>query len=313
MAADSGPGPAPGFVDLHCHGGAGAAFDDASPEGIAAALALHAAHGTQHVVLSLVSAPVAILAQRLRVLRELVPALPPAVGIHLEGPFLAPGRAGAHDPAALTHPDAALVDALIEAGGPALRIVTLAPELPGALDAIGRFVDAGVVVAVGHTEAGYDLAAAAFDRGASLLTHAFNAMPGLGHREPGPVGAALRREHAVLEVIADGHHLHDAVIATLFAAAPGRIALVTDAMAAAGGPDGRYVLGARDVEVRGGVARLAGTDTLAGSTLTLDRAIERAVGAGVAREAALAAATLTPARVLGLTSPRYSVPARRDR
>ncbi len=290
-----------GGIDLHCHGAAGFDFDTADASGITAALAHHRAHGTERMLLSLVSAPPATLARRLHTLSTLIPGLPEAFGVHLEGPFLASSRCGAHDPSALEAPTPATVEALIEAGGGLLRLVTIAPELPGALDAIERFSAAGVTVAVGHTEADLDTASEAFDHGASVLTHAFNAMPGLGHRAPGPVGAALARDHVTLEVIADGLHVAPVVVRTLFAAAPGRIALVTDAMSATGLGDGTYRLGDLDVDVSAGRPVLTGTETLAGSTLTLDRAVQNSIDAGVPRSEALAAATSTPARAIGIT------------
>lgn len=289
-----------GFIDIHTHGAAGYSYDDAADDEILAALDLHRAHGTAASLLSLVSAPVDRLAQRLVELRPLVERRPEILGVHLEGPFLAPARRGAHDPQALVHPAPNAVETLLEAGEGVIRQVTIAPELPGADDAITRLTEAGVVVAVGHTEADYDAAAAAFDRGASLLTHAFNAMPGLGHREPGPLGAALSRDHVAVEVIADGVHVHPVLLKTLFSAAAGRVVLVSDSMAATGLGDGDYRLGGLAVQVSGGVPLLAEAGTLAGSTLTLDRAVEVAVAAGVDPEAALAAATTTPARVLGL-------------
>ncbi len=289
-----------GFVDLHCHGGGGFAFDDADAAGIEAAIAVHRTGGTAGVVLSLVSAPVPALERRLGELRAILPTLPGALGVHLEGPFLSPARRGAHDPGALTLPTRPDIDALLAAGDGILRQITIAPELPGAAEAVDAFVAAGITVAVGHTAADHDTAAAAFDRGASLVTHAFNAMPGLGHRHPGPVGAALEREHVVLEAIADGVHVHPVVLRALFAAASGRVALVTDAMAATGLGDGDFVLGGLDVEVQDGRPLLRGTDTLAGSTLTMARAVEVAVAAGIPRGDAVDAATLVPRRVLGL-------------
>lgn len=285
-------------VDLHCHGAVGYSFDDADPEGIAAAVQHHLAHGTSRLLLSLVSAPVDRIEKRLRQLREILPSLPAVAGVHLEGPFLAGERRGAHDPAALTAPSPALLDRLLSAGDGIVRQVTLAPELPGAMDAIDTLVSAGVVVAVGHTQADHDTAAAAFDRGARLLTHAFNAMPGLGHRDPGPVGAALERDHVVLELIADGFHVEPVVMRTLFSAAPGRIALVTDAMSATGLGDGAYVLGGLAVDVRAARPVLAGTDTLAGSTLTMDRAVAVATAAGIPAPDVRAAVTTVPARIL---------------
>lgn len=285
-------------VDLHCHGALGHAFDDADLEGVEAAVAFHRAHGTSTLLLSLVSAPIDRLEKRLSEIRGMTSSLPSVAGVHLEGPFLADARRGAHDPRALAAPTAATLDRLLSAADGILRQITIAPELPGAMDAIETLVSAGVTVAVGHTQADHDTAAAAFDRGARLLTHAFNAMPGLGHRAPGPVGAALERDHVVLEVIADGIHVHPVVIRTLFAAAPGRIALVTDAMSATGLGDGGYSLGGLEVEVHDGRPVLAGTDTLAGSTLTMERAIEVATAAGVPRDLARAAASTVPARLL---------------
>lgn len=285
-------------VDLHCHGALGHAFDDADLDGVGAAVAFHRTHGTSTLLLSLVSAPIDRLERRLREIREMMPSLPGVGGVHLEGPFLADSRRGAHDPRALVAPTAEAVDRLLSAADGILRQITIAPELPGAMDAIDTLVSAGVTVAVGHTQADHDTAAAAFDRGARLLTHAFNAMPGLGHRAPGPVGAALERDHVVLEVVADGIHVHPVVIRTLFAAAPDRVALVTDAMSATGLGDGSYSLGGLEVDVHDGRPVLAGTDTLAGSTLTMQHAIEVATAAGVPRDLARAAASTVPARLL---------------
>lgn len=293
-----------GFVDIHCHGALGFSFDDADGEGVETAVGFHRRNGTSHVVLSLVSAPIAQLVQRLQQLRDIVPTIPGVLGVHLEGPFLATSRRGAHSPDSLLAPTPKAVGDLLAAGEGILRQVTIAPELPGALDAVDAFVSAGVVTAVGHTNATRDVAAAAFDRGASLLTHAFNAMPGLHHREPGPVGAALDRDHVVLEAVADGHHLDGTVLRALFAAAPERVALVSDSIVATGLGDGDYQLGELAVEVQGGPPLLKGTGVLAGSTLTMRRAVEVAVAAGVPRSQAIAAATYVPARAIGLSVAR---------
>lgn len=287
------------YTDIHCHGGGGHAFGD-TVEGTLTALGAHRAHGTSRVVASLVSEPLDRTARAMAVIREAMAVDGGIIGVHLEGPFLAPARKGAHDPAALAIPTRDAVDALLDAADGIIRQITIAPELPHALDAIARFVDAGIVVAVGHTEADSAIARQAFDHGATLVTHSFNAMRGVSGREPGPVGAALADERVTLEVIADGIHVDPTLIAMLFRAAPGRVVLVTDAMAAAAAPDGRYVLGGLDVDVADGRAVIAGTDTLAGSTLTMDRAIEVCVAAGVPADQALAAATVVPAGVLGL-------------
>ncbi|SNS89159.1 N-acetylglucosamine 6-phosphate deacetylase [Geodermatophilus saharensis] len=295
----SGAELTPGFVDLHAHGGGGSSFDD-GPDAVRRGLAVHRAAGTTRSVVSLVAAPVGELAASLAGIADLAEADPTVLGAHLEGPFLAPARCGAHDPRHLRAPTAGDVARLLAAARGTLRQVTIAPELPGALEAVRAFTAAGVVVAVGHTEAGAALTAAAFDAGARLLTHALNAMPGLHHREPGPVGAALADPRVTLELVLDGVHVHPVVARLLMAGAPGRVALVTDATAAAGGADGGYRIGGRAVTVRDGRAVLAGTGTLAGSTLTQDAALRAALDAGVDPVAAVTALTATPARALGL-------------
>jgi len=278
------------LTDIHCHGGGGHYFGT-TVEGSLAAAAAHRAAGTGEMVASLVSMPMTALRDALAVLRDAMSVDPSILGAHLEGPFLAPARKGAHDPHALLEPTPEAVSQILAAGDGAIRQITIAPELPGALDAIERFVDAGVVVAVGHSEADAGLAHAAFDRGATLVTHAFNAMRGIAAREIGPAGAALADERVFLEVIADGIHVDPRLIESLFRAAPGRIVLVTDAMSAAAAPDGAYTLGPFDVDVHDGRALIAGTDTLAGSTLTLAAAIDTCVAAGVPEEQAAAAAS----------------------
>ncbi len=287
----------PGFIDIHGHGGGGAAYDDGA-EAIRAARELHRAHGTTRAVISLVTASVDDLAHRVAAIADLTESDATVLGSHLEGPFLDPGHHGAHDPALLARPDPDAVARLLEAGRGTVRQVTIAPELPGATAAIERIVDAGAAAAVGHTDADADAARSAFDAGATILTHAFNAMPGLHHRAPGPIGAAAADPRVILEVIADGVHLAPEVVRIAFAAAPGRIALVTDAMAAAGSADGDYVLGALAVRVEGAVARLA-DGTIAGSTLTQDAALRTAVAAGVPLTEAVVALTSTPARAIG--------------
>lgn len=286
------------FTDLHCHGASGVAFDDGTEGAIRTAIDFHGAHGTGRMLLSLVSAPVPRLAARLAEVSAVLPSFAGAAGIHAEGPFLAPVRRGAHEAAALIDPNPRAVETLLESANGRLRTITIAPELPGAIDAINRLVAAGVVVAVGHTDANYDQAAKAFDHGASLLTHTFNAMRPFLHREPGPIGAAIDRDHVILEAIADGHHIHDSALRLLFAVAPGRIALVTDAMSATGCTDGNFAIGELDVTVTDGVPYLAGTTTLAGSTLTLDTAVRRCVQLGIPVAQAVAAATTVPAALL---------------
>lgn len=293
----------PGFVDIHGHGGGGGTYEHGL-DAIAAARAVHLARGTTRAVLSLVTASIDDLAAQVGMIADLSERDGTILGTHLEGPFLDPGHKGAHTESLLRAPDEAAVARLAEAGRGTVRQVTLAPELPGGLAATAQFVAAGVAVAVGHTNATEAEASAAFDAGATLLTHAFNAMPGIHHRAPGPVVAAMRDERVTLELIADGIHVHPDVIALAFAGAPGRIALITDAMGAAGEPDGAYELGGLAVTVTDGVARLDEGGAIAGSTLTQDAALRLVVAGGLPLADAVAALTSVPARAIGLAG-RY--------
>jgi N-acetylglucosamine-6-phosphate deacetylase len=287
-----------GFIDIHGHGGAGESYDD-GPEAVRAARAMHRAHGTTRAVISLVTAPLDALERRAAMVADLTATDADILGSHLEGPFLDPGHKGAHEEALLRAPEPAAVERLLAAGRGTIRQVTLAPELPGALHAIRLIAAAGAAAAVGHTGADLAQTRAAFAAGATILTHAFNAMPGLHHRDPGPVAAAAADPRVTLEVIADGVHLHPEIVRIAFASAPGRIALVTDAMAAAGHADGHYELGPLGVDVADGVARLTRGGAIAGSTLTQDAALRHAVGAGVPLAEAVRALTATPARAIG--------------
>lgn len=295
----------PGLIDLHCHGGARHSFDD-GPSDIEAALRVHREHGTTRSLLSLVANPLPALIGSLETIAALMKADPLVLGAHLEGPFLSPENRGAHRPDYLAAPDPGVVASLLGAAPGVVRSVTIAPELPNALDAIEAVVAAGAVAAVGHTQADFETARQAFDRGATLLTHAFNAMPGIGHRAPGPIVAALDDPRVTLELILDGVHVHPSVARLLFGEAPDRVALVSDAMAAAGAHDGAYRLGSLDVTVRGGTALLSrelarGIETIAGSTLLLDHALRLAVTSlALSPIDAVTALTRTPARVLGL-------------
>lgn len=299
-AAVAGPDAilTPGFIDIHCHGGAGASFDD-GVDAIRTARDLHRTHGTTRAVVSLVTAPIDSLVRRVGEIADLMTTDADVLGSHLEGPFLDPGHHGAHEPSLLRDPVAADVQRLLDAGRGTVRQVTIAPELPGGMEAIRLIVDAGAAAAVGHTNADAAQAVAAFEAGATILTHAFNAMPGIHHRAPGPVLAAAADHRVVLEAIADNVHLDPHVIKLVFDSAPGRIALVTDAMAAAGSADGSYDLGAVKVTVKDGVARADDTGSIAGSTLTQDVALQRAVQAGASLVEAVRALTETPAAAIG--------------
>ncbi|MHA6631355.1 N-acetylglucosamine-6-phosphate deacetylase [Pseudonocardia sichuanensis] len=289
----------PGFVDIHVHGGGGAGFAD-GPDAARRVVAHHRRNGTTTMLASLVSAPIAALERDIAHLAELVQDGELA-GVHLEGPFLSAARCGAHDPAALRPPERADVARLLRAGGGAVRMVTLAPELPGGPEAVRAVVAAGAVAAVGHTDATYAVTRTAVEAGARVATHLFNGMPGVHHREPGPVAALLEDERVVVELICDGAHLHPAVVrAAARAAGPDRVALVTDAVDAAGVGEGTWTLGGRRIHVEDGVARLADGSSLAGSTLSTSAALRGAVGAGIPLVDAVRALTATPAAVLGL-------------
>lgn len=288
----------PGYIDIHCHGANATSYDVGSTE-FEAVKQGHLSHGTTRGVMSFVTASVPRLVELIHEAREI--SDPWLLGVHPEGPFLAESRKGAHDAALLIDPEPAVVNALLDAAGGCIKQITIAPERAHAMEAIERFAENGAVPAVGHTECDYETAREAFDRGARILTHAFNAMPSIHHRAPGPVIAALRDPRVWIEVINDGVHVHPAVVRSLFEEAADRMVLVTDAMAATNSPDGHYLLGELGVTVKDGVARLVDGGNIAGSTLTMDRAVARAVTeVGVDVDVAVAAATSHPAEAIGV-------------
>ena len=293
---------APGFIDMHVHGGGGGSYTDAGE--ILHAAEFHVRHGTTTTLASLVTASPAELIAGVRTLADAT-RQGTVAGIHLEGPWLSPARCGAHDHTQMRDPDPAEIDAVLAAGAGTIRMVTLAPELPETGAAIRRFLDAGVVVAVGHTDATYEQTKQAVAMGATVGTHLFNAMPPLDHREPGPVLALLQDPAVTVELIVDGVHVHPAMVdAVIQAAGPDRVAVITDAIAAAGCDDGAFRLGAVPIDVTSGVARVRGTSTIAGSTATMDQLFRTVAGLGSDTDAALTAAvqmtSATPARALGL-------------
>ena len=303
-SVDEGPAGAdwivPGFVDIHSHGGGGHTFTTGDVDAARGAAAFHLAHGTTTMLASLVSSPYELM-------RDATAAYAPLVaegviaGVHFEGPYLSGVRCGAQNPAYLRDPSIEELTALIKLGDGAIRMVTIAPEMPGALDAIRLLAEHDVVAAIGHTDATYDETLAGVAAGATVGTHVFNGMRPPHHREPGPVFALLGADPVVCELVADGIHLHDGTLA--FAAGvtgPGRAALITDAMDAAGMPDGSYELGGQGVVVADRVARLARDGAIAGSTLTMDAALRQAVGAGIPLVDAVRMASTTPARAIGL-------------
>ncbi|MEY7978310.1 N-acetylglucosamine-6-phosphate deacetylase [Streptomyces pilosus] len=291
----------PGFVDIHNHGGGGASFAGGTAEDVLQGVRTHRAHGTTTLVASAVTGDLDFLARHAGMLAELAQQGDIA-GIHFEGPFISPCRKGAHDEQLLRDPDPAEVRKLIDAAHGQARMMTLATELPGGLDSVRLLAEHGVIAAVGHTDASYEQTLQAVDAGATVATHLFNAMPPLGHRAPGPITALLEDERVTVELINDGTHLHPATLRLAFHhAGRDRVAFITDAMDAAGFGDGRYMLGPMEVEVADGVARLVEGGSIAGSTLTLDRAFKRAVTVdGLPVEDVVAAISANPARLLGL-------------
>ncbi|RDI52106.1 N-acetylglucosamine-6-phosphate deacetylase [Nocardia mexicana] len=294
----------PGLVDIHNHGGYGHRFDTTDVDEARAAAEFHQRQGATSVVASVVTgAPDDMVAQTatLRTLAE----DGTVAGIHIEGPFLSEARCGAQDPRYLTDPDPALIERLLEAAGGHLRVMTLAPERQGFDAAAKLLAERGVVVALGHSDAEYAAfrAALAPNGFGTVVTHLANGMPPLHHRSPGPVAAGLvaaAEQQAVVELIGDGVHVEPGFGALVFATAPDRVALITDAMQAAGLADGEYRLGPQSVRVTGGVARVA-TGSIAGGTATLRQCLRWAVReCGVALPDAVRAATTTPAAAVGL-------------
>ena len=298
LSSSNGRGIAvPGFVDVQVNGFGGVDFLETDGDGYRQAGEALLETGVTSFLPTLITAPETdLLAALAEVPRTSVG--PRILGVHLEGPFLAARRLGTHRSDGRRDPDSALLERLL-AGGP-VRMMTLAPELPGALELIDDLVARGVTVSCGHSDATAEQATAAFDRGARMVTHLFNAMRPFNHREPGIVGAALVRDDVFVEIILDGIHLAAATAALVWRAAAGRVALITDAVAAASGNGGAYSLGSVELLVQDGAVR-APEGMLAGSLLTMIDAVRNLHALGVSLEDALSAASSVPARALGLT------------
>lgn len=294
----------PGYVDTHVHGGGGGDYPTTDADEARTAREFHARNGTTTSYASLVSAAPDLLVRQIETLVPLVDSGAFA-GIHLEGPFLSAAKCGAHDPALLTPPTPDLLDRVLAAGDGRIAMITLAPELDHGPEAIERLTRAGVRVAFGHSDSDERQAAAAIDAGATVATHLFNAMRPIHHRQPGPVPRLLDDQRVTVELICDGIHLHpDVIRLAIDAAGPDRVALITDAMSAAGLADGTYALGHLEVAVAGGAVHLVNPDgsagSIAGSTLTMAGAVEFVVGLGVSIPDAARMAATTPARAHGL-------------
>ena len=307
------PGPAedldgalviPGLVDIHVHGCAGADFSDGDYAGLVRMARHLARRGVTSFAPASMTLPYDALdkafhaAARLR--REGLADGARLMGIQMEGPFLSREKRGSQNPAYLRLPDWDRFLRLYDAAEGLLRIVDVAPELPGAVE-FTRRASEKCRVSVAHTAAGYDQAAAVFDAGATHLTHLFNAMSGIHHRHPGPIGAASERENVTAELICDGIHVHPSAVRMAFRLFPGRICLISDALRCCGMADGSYSLGGQEILLSGGVARLTG-GAIAGSAADLYQCMRRAVSFGIPREQAVRAATALPARVIGRES-----------
>jgi len=311
----------PGFVDVHIHGAGGHDVMEGEGEALETVAATVALHGTTSLVATTVTASedqtccsVAGIARFISQARESGTRAPSAeiLGIHFEGPFISRARRGVHPEQWIAAPSPALLSRFLAAASGTALILTLAPELPGALELVSAARSAGLVVSLGHTDASHEEARAAIAAGARHAAHVFNAMRPFSHRETGVLGAVLTSPEVTAELIADGVHVDAAAMRMLLdLKTPQRVILVSDGTAATGMPDGKYQLGTFEVSVSGGVCRNA-EGKLAGSTLTLDRALRNIVALGVPLQAALAMVTANPARQIGLSARKGMLAAGAD-
>ncbi|MGE5576467.1 MAG: N-acetylglucosamine-6-phosphate deacetylase [Syntrophothermus sp.] len=306
----------PGFIDVHVHGGGGSDFMDGTPDAVAAIAGAHAKHGTTALLATTLTAPAGQLlkvARSCRIARESDRPGPELLGIHLEGPFISPAARGAQNAAFIRPFTLDELDNLQRESGGAVRIVTLAPEMPGVPELIASLQERGVLTSAGHTAANYQQVRTAAEKGLSMATHTFNAMGTLHHREPGAIGAALTIPALYAQLIVDGVHLHPAVVAlAVRAKGPERAVLITDAIAAVGLPPGRYELGGLEIVVDEVSARLP-EGNLAGSLLTMERAVKNVMEfTGIPVHEAVRMASLTPAEALGLAERKGSLVVGKD-
>lgn len=309
---------APGFIDVHIHGSAGSDTMDATPLAFARMAEFASAHGVTGFLPTVMSSPIHKMLAATRAAAQAAQAAragardacsghcqprrgAQVLGVNVEGPFLSPAFKGAQPEEGIISPDPAVLDQILEAGGGHVRIMTVAPELPGVISIVKQLASRGVVASVGHSGASCDEIGKAVEAGLRHVTHTYNGMRGLHHREPGVVGAALVHPELTCEIIADGVHVHPiAVQLAAVAKGPNGTVLITDSMRAAGLPNGDYELGGQHVIVTSGAARLD-TGVLAGSTLSMDVAVRNMIKfAGIPLHASIAMATSTPARIIGL-------------
>lgn len=291
----------PGLVDIHVHGAQGSDASDGSAEALSRMARYLAGRGVTAFAPTTVTLPEEALKRAVMAMRALasgpIPGASRMVGVHLEGPFLSKARCGAQNPAHLRTPDVDAFLRLNEACGGLVRLVDVAPELPGAIAFI-REVCRDCTVSLAHTDADYDVARAAFGAGARHLTHLFNAMSPIHHRAPGAIGAASARDDVFAELICDGYHVHPAAVLMAFKLFPGRICLVSDGLSCMGMPEGDYALGGLPISVKGGVARLS-DGTIAGAATDLYEDMRNAIRFGIDQVEAICAATINPARAIG--------------
>lgn len=305
----------PAYIDTHVHGGQGMDVMDDNPQALKTIAAFKAQQGVAAWLATTVTAPLPDLRSTLgRIARycqqqTITEPVAEVLGSYLEGPYFTPQNKGAHPPELFRELQISELDTLIADAQGTLKVVALAPEKPEALIAIRHLKQRGLNVMLGHSAATYEQTLAALDAGADGLVHCFNGMTGLHHREPGMAGAGLSDPRAWLELIADGHHVHPAVMRIVCQCAAHRTVLITDAMRAAGQPDGIYDICGHDVTMKAGIVRTA-SGGLAGSTLALDDAVSRMISdTGTLPEIAIRMASLQPAQLLGITATHGSISA----
>jgi N-acetylglucosamine-6-phosphate deacetylase len=300
----------PGFIDLQLNGGAGYNFEDTDFEEMSRIIDFYVTHGTTGILPTTVTAPIAGIRSTITRVKQM--DHPAVLGMHIEGPFISKRRKGAQNPEYICDPSIEKLNELIDGHEGFIRIMTLAPELPGVDPLISRIREIGAIPSLGHSDAGYEEALTAIEKGVGLFTHMFNAMRGFHHREPGAVGAALVSD-VMVELIPDNIHVHPAMMRLLYKAkGADRICLITDAISATGLTNGEYQLGGLKIVVKDGQAQL-GDGTLAGSTLTMDRAVKNFMDAtGCSLPEAVQAASLNPARLLGIADRKGSLELGKD-
>lgn len=291
----------PGLIDVHNHGNSNADFSDGDYEGLKRMAAHLAKNGVTGFAPASMTLPYEVLEKAFATAKKLTEEMPEGcsrlLGIQMEGPFFSEKKKGAQNGAYLKNPDFEAFKKLYEGCGGLIRIADIAPELPGSLEFI-REASKLCTVSIAHTDADYETTKAAFEAGAGHVTHLYNAMPPIHHRNPGVIGAASEREDVIAELICDGEHVHPSSVRMAFRLFPGRICLVSDALRCSGMPDGQYELGGQDIFLKGTLARLA-DGTIAGSASNLYDCLLKALEFGIDKATAITAATLTPAKQLG--------------